>query len=543
MNLMATCSRGAEVNTLSFAEGLCRSPKSASSLAISRSACVAIQLEYPMPRRVPRIILSATLLICAGAAIADTTRADTTRADTTRAVVPFTPYELVAHDGAKAQVERGEISIPENRARPKGRQIKLGFVRFPALHPTAIPPIVYLAGGPGGSGVDAARLPARFAIFQALREITDVIALDQRGTGWSNEIPPCPTNMHLPLDRPTTRDSLTTAVRETASACARYWKDAGVDLAAYNTWESAADIDALRDALGVKKVSLWGISYGSHLALAVLKRYPDKIERVALVGIEGLDETVKLPALTDAFFARLQAAISSDPESAKAYPDFLGTMRRVHARVDREPVSVTFKDKTGKDVTLVLGLEDIRVAAAAMGGDPSRSRMLPGLYAMMDAGDFSRAAPIVWEVLRKPDAVQFTGMGEAMDAASGISRRRLELFERQIKSSLLGDIVNFPMPHIADALGVPDLGDRFRAPFKSDVPVLFMSGTLDGRTYPESAHELIKRFSRGSHLIVENGGHNLFEASPLIKDVVVAWFRGEAPQMATMTLAPPQFPH
>ena len=54
-----------------------------------------------------------------------------------------------------------------------------------------------------------------------------------------------------------------------------------------------------------------------------------------------------------------------------------------------------------------------------------------------------------------------------------------------------------------------DLGDRFRAPFNSDVPVLFMSGTLDGRTYPESARELIKHFSGGSHLIVENGGHNV----------------------------------
>ena len=480
-----------------------------------------------MPRRSPRILAALALLLCAAAAHA----------------AEFTPYELVTRDGVKAQIERGEISVPENRARPHGKQIKLGFVRFPALRPTALPPIIYLAGGPGGSGVDAARQPARFAIFQALREVTDVIALDQRGTGWSNSIVPCPTTMNLPLDQPTTRESLTIAVRATASACAQFWKQAGVDLGAYNTWESAADIDAVRIALGAHKVSLWGISYGSHLALAALKRYPHNIERVALASIAGLAETVKLPALTDAFYGRLQTAITSDPEAAKAYPDFIATMRRVHARVEREPVRVTFKDTAGKDVTIVLGLADVRVAAAGLSTDPSRSRMLPGLYAMMDAGDFSRAAPIAWEALRKPDAWRFTGMADAMDVASGISRKRLALFERQVRSSLLGDITNFPMPHIANALGVPDLGGRFRAPFKSDVPVLFMSGTLDGRTYPESARELIKQFSNGSHLIVENGGHNLFEASPLIKDVVVAWFRGEAPKVATLTLAPPQFPH
>jgi pimeloyl-ACP methyl ester carboxylesterase len=526
MNLMATCSRDKAAHALSLAEARCRSPKSASRWAISHSACSAVQPEYPMSRRIARMIAAATLLICTGAA---------------NSAIDFTPLEFIAQDGAKAQAERGEITVPENRSRPNGRQIKLDFVRFPALHPTNMPPIVYLAGGPGVSGVDAARLPARFAIFQALREVTDVIAFDQRGTGWSNEIPPCPTTLYLSQDKPTTRDSLTTAVRITANACARFWKETGIDLAAYNTWESAADIDALRTALGVKKVSLWGISYGSHLGLAVLKRYPANIERVALVGIEGLDETVKLPALTDAFFGRLQAAILADPEAAKAYPDFVGVMRRVHARVEREPVSVKFSDKAGEDVTLVLGVADVRVAAAVMGSDPGRSRMLPGLYAMMDAGDFSRAAQIVWEVLRKPDAVRFTGMGEAMDVASGISRQRLEQFERQVQGSLLGDIVNFPMPHIGDALGVPDLGDRFRAPFRSDVPVLFMSGTLDGRTYPESARELIKHFSRGSHLIVENGGHNLFEASPLIKDVVVAWFKGEAPRSSTLKLSPPQF--
>jgi pimeloyl-ACP methyl ester carboxylesterase len=479
-----------------------------------------------MSHRPASIVVILGLLLVAGAA---------------RAGIAFTPYELVAGDGSKAQVERAEITVPENRAHPHGKQIKLGFVRFPALHATTAPPIIYLAGGPGGSGVDAARQPARFAIFQALRETADVIALDQRGTGWSNEIPSCPTPLQLAPDQPTTSESLTAAVRVVARACAGFWK--GTDIGAYNTWESAADIDALRAALGAQKVSLWGISYGSHLAMAVLKRYPGRVERVALVGIEGLDETVKLPALTDAFYGRLQAAIALDAGAASAYPDFVGTMRRVHARVANEPVRVTFKDAAGQDAAVVLGLADIRFVAAALSTDPSRSRMLPGLYAMMDAGDFSRAAPIIWEALRKPGAMRFSGMSESMDVASGISRRRLRQFEQQARISLLGDIVNFPMPQIGDALGVPDLGDKFRAPFRSDVPVLFMSGTLDGRTYPESARELIRQFSRGSHLVVENGGHNLFEASPVIKDVVVAWFKGMAPEVATIRLAPPQFPH
>jgi pimeloyl-ACP methyl ester carboxylesterase len=459
------------------------------------------------------------------------------------AEVNFTPYELVAQDGSKAQVERGEILVPENRAHPDGRKLRLGFVRLSATRPSTRPPIVYLAGGPGGSGVDAARAPARFAIFMALREVADVIAFDQRGTGWSNQIPPCPTFPSLPLDRATTRDSLTNAVQSAARTCAAFWKDAGIDLDAYNTWESAADVDALRAALGVQKISLWGISYGSHLGLAILKRYPGCIARGAFVGIEGLDETVKLPSLTDTFLARLQATIARDAAAARAYPDFLGTMRRVHARLESAPVHVPVQDSsTGAATTLVIGKLDVQLAATALTSDPERSRLLPALYAMMDAGDFSRVAPIVYEALRKPGAWRLNGMSAAMDVASGVSPARARRFEREARDALLGHIVNFPMPHVGDALGVADLGERFRAPLRSAVPVLFLSGTLDGRTYPESARQIASGFRNGRHVIVENGGHNLFEASPLIKDLIVRWFRGDSPRESTLTLPPPDFP-
>ena len=455
--------------------------------------------------------------------------------------IAWSPYEFEARDGAKLSVERGEFFVPENRSNAGSRRIKLSFVRFAATTPSKRAPIVYLAGGPGGSGVEAARLPARFAIFKALREVADVIAFDQRGTGGSNDIPPCPRSVDLPLDKPATRAAIVSALQATATECARFWKNAGIDLAGYNTVESAADVDALREALGVSSISLWGISYGSHLAFAILKRYPERIDKVALVGLEGLDETVKLPALTDAFFARLQASVDRDPLAARAYPDLAGSMRRVHARLDRDPASVTFRDSSGKEVTLVIGSFDLQYIVAASIADPARSRRLPEFYARMDSGDFSEAAPFVYELLRKPGAISMRGMPEAMDAASGISRDRARLVQEQARTSLLGDVLNFPIPHLGDALGVPDLGDEFRAPVRSSVPTLFLSGTLDGRTYPESAREIAARFAKSTHVIVENGGHNLFEASPLVGERVVAHMKGEKPGSTTLALPPPKF--
>ncbi|MDQ3819716.1 MAG: alpha/beta hydrolase, partial [Acidobacteriota bacterium] len=72
--------------------------------------------------------------------------------------------------------------MPENRSDPKSRLIEIVFVRFKSTAKNPGPPIIYLAGGPGNSGIDQAR-GNRFPLFMAMREFGDVIALDQRATG------------------------------------------------------------------------------------------------------------------------------------------------------------------------------------------------------------------------------------------------------------------------------------------------------------------------------------------------------------------------
>src|SRR5690606_25292645 len=79
---------------------------------------------------------------------------------------------------------RGSLLVPENRSNPDSRLITLAYVRFPSTSPEPGAPIVYLAGGPGGSGIGTAA-GSRFPLFVALREVADVIAFDQRGTGQS----------------------------------------------------------------------------------------------------------------------------------------------------------------------------------------------------------------------------------------------------------------------------------------------------------------------------------------------------------------------
>src|SRR5918992_5233688 len=117
------------------------------------------------------------------------------------------PYTFTNAAGEKTESEFGTLLVPENRSNPQSNLIELAFVRFKSTAKTPGPPIVYLAGGPGGSGIFSAK-GSRFPLFMALREIADVIAFDQRGTGHSKPNLICPQRLDLPLDVPPTPESV-----------------------------------------------------------------------------------------------------------------------------------------------------------------------------------------------------------------------------------------------------------------------------------------------------------------------------------------------
>src|SRR5262245_20175343 len=208
------------------------------------------------------------------------------------------PYVFVNGKGEKVDAELGTFTVPENRANPDSAQIELAFVRFKSTAKKPGNPIVYLAGGPGGSGVGAAK-SGRFALFMKLREIADVIAFDQRGTGMSQRSLSCDSPVLVPLDA-TSREAVIKAYQGKSKGCIEYWRDwQRVDLRGYNTNESADDLEALRRVLGAKKIDLWAISYGTHLALATIRRHPASIGHAILAGTEGPDHTLKLPSNVD----------------------------------------------------------------------------------------------------------------------------------------------------------------------------------------------------------------------------------------------------
>ncbi|MEM1116128.1 MAG: alpha/beta fold hydrolase [Bacteroidota bacterium] len=442
-----------------------------------------------------------------------------------------TPTTFEARDGRTAEAEVGRFRVPENRSRPDGRTIELAFVRFPSTNPNPGPPIVYLAGGPGGSGSIAAS-GTRFNLFQSLREVADVIAFDQRGTGLSDRLPDCPHTATFPYEVPTTRAAYDAAYADLARRCEAHWRRLGVDLAAYTTEASADDLDALRQAIGADQISLWAISYGTHLALSTIRRHPEAVARAVLAGVEGPDHTVKRPSDQQDLLVEIDRITrESNPEST-----FLADAEAVLDRLRADPVT-TEVERGGEAVTVGISAFDVQLMAAGMLGSPEWSMQLPAMVAAMRAGDFaSTAQTLLWF---KGEARLGNAMSVAMDAASGASLVRSAEIDREARETLLGDAIAASERATFGVWSTPGLGPAFRAPIVSDVPTLFISGTLDGRTPVRNADEVRQGFSRHAHLVIDGAGHSdpLFLGSPLILDRMRTFFSGSDLDHETIPMA------
>lgn len=411
----------------------------------------------------------------------------------------FSPYAMQTKGHGTIATEEAFLEVPRRHSEPDGPRIRLRVVRLPATGGDGrAAPVVYLAGGPGGSGFGTALGP-RWPVFDRIRRETDVLLLDQRGTDFSQMPPECSHAHRFDDAQPLQRAAALVALRAIAVSCIAEWRKGGVDLAAYTTAESADDIEDLRRAMGLKRVSLWGMSYGTHLALATVRRHGQSLERVVLMGTEGPDDTIKLPLSADALLADLAVVARKD-----GFDDLQGSARRVLEALRRQPRQGNSPMHGGKPVTI--GEYDAQLAIANALGRRSSQRMLPLMLREAENGDYGLLAGFV--VMMREGLGGVRAMPLAMDVASGQSPQRRALVEAQARESLFGDALNFPFPELADGLGLVDLGEAFRGPLRSDLPVLFVSGTLDGRTPQANAQALLPGFSQGRQLLIRGASHD-----------------------------------
>lgn len=451
------------------------------------------------------------------------------------------PQRLKLPGGRELEAQLGRLRVPENRTRPDSRSIEIAFIRLAGRAPGQAAPIVFLAGGPGGSGTAVSRSPEALSAWLKLTEIADVILLDQRSTGMSTPILACPPSPIPPdvvfFDRQRALQGATAQVR----ACAEEWRGKGADLSGYDTNESADDLESLRVALGVPRISLVGFSYGTHLGLAAIRRHPASLDRVVLIGTEGPNHTLKLPLTSQTQLEKLSLLASRDPAVAKDVPDMANLARELLTRLERAPLTIPVEDRQSKErVAVKIGRAGMQRILAWDIGDGNDFPLFPALLKMTRDGELGLLSQYVqkrWNQMTRGTAL----LPYLMDCASGVTATRLAQIRAESENATLGAAMNGPFPEICGALGVEALGDDFRSPIVSDVKTLFVSGTLDNNTPPFQAEELRWGMPNATHLIVENAGHEDTLPNPDVQRAIFDFFRGEDVGGRRIALPPRKF--
>jgi len=433
------------------------------------------------------------------------------------------PERIPLQAGGLTSAERGVIFVPVNRNQPGSAVISLDVYRFKAAHPeVGVPPIFLLYGGPSFGGLEP--LLARRGYYekrlQPLHQTADLVVVSQRGIGPSKPTTLIEVARPFPLDRAVADSERIEAVQFAARREKAFWIEQGLDLGGFTVLEAAADLDDVRNAFGYDRIVLWGGSFGSHWAMATMRRFPEIVERAVLRGMEGPDHTYDMPSYVLNSIKRLAAEADAAPALKGLVPPggMMAAFEKVIERVTAEPVVVSMKDpKTGGVQRIRFGPDDVRgMAGGYTASAQSRNGMrtwasdILTLYRV----DFTAAAE---QRLRERETENFrTGSYYMLDCGSGITPARSSRIAADPAVAIVGPLgFNY---RAACPVWDIDLGNDFRKNFDTQIPTVIAQGDYDVSTPMENALELAPHFKKSKFIVVHGGSHpaldDAMDASP-----------------------------
>jgi pimeloyl-ACP methyl ester carboxylesterase len=399
---------------------------------------------------------------------------------------------------------------PEDPRAPDGRQVELPVLRIRPSGPPSGPPLVYLHGGPGGGSTRSWASWA--AVADALGR--EVVLHDQRGAGEARPRLDCPEHTAalaavLARERSWRRDR--DQVAAALQRCHRRLSSSGVDLDRYDTPSAASDLEDLRVALGLGRLTLLGSSYGSRLALEYLRTRPDRVEAVVLDGVDppgtggpDRDRSVMEPAI-DA----LVAACRADAVCSRDEPDLGTAIELAAARLDRRPRTVALPDGAGGAPGQVLVDGDALLAGVVAAlYDAAVVPVLPSALRALASG---RDELLDTVGARLGPALASVAMGATMsvNCADHGRRRPGDAADARADPGRSALVVLTGSDGFCDVWEVEPVGDdadEVPVAQAAEVPVLVVSGELDPITPARQGRRLAERLG-APHLLVPLGGH------------------------------------
>jgi len=455
-----------------------------------------------------------------------------------RAAIPLTPC------GSTQGLECGQVQVPLDRSGRVPGTISLHVEVLPASG-TAKGVMFLVAGGPGQGSANTFDLGSKgnADFMQAMLPGYTLVALDNRGTGASGLLN-CPA---LQATFIATAEQQAALARDCATII-------GPQREFYATRDHVEDTDAVRSALGVDKIALLGVSYGTKLALAYALGHPSNVERLLL-------DSVVPPTLPDPFdrnvlheLADTLSEFCAGKICRAATSNFSGDVVALANRLEAKPIKGTIIAPNGKLKTVRMNGEQLLYMLVD-------ADLSPGLAAEAPAAVHAARAGFVRPLLRLFDFEERTSKLSAEDLSFGLNAatncadgrfpwapntppsQRRAIIDAAIAGLPAGSFG--PFGSWSARIGTAYFCEQWPSPAGNtplgpgpfpNVPVLAVNGGFDMRTPTVNALAVVNQFPQGRLLVVPGVGHSVLTAdfSYCSQRAVRAWILGtlNAPERA-----------
>lgn len=430
-------------------------------------------------------------------------------------------------------VECGYLPVYEDRvdSPADGRLIRLAVAVFhPLGGPTQPDPLIYLSGGPGASILKTIQTQYEYLSEPVFATGRSLIVFDQRGIGLSQPALDCEEFTQLSqelLDRqlegqPVSEEEATELAFKTLKAC-RDRLVQNADLSAYNSFSSAADVHELGLALGYEKINLWGGSYGTRLALEVMRRYPADLRSVVLDAVYPPDVDLYVTGMANykRSLSALFESCAANPVCAQNYPDLQGVLFETVERLNDQPAMREITHPlTGESYEARITGDVLLSIVFQLLYDSKLRYFIPRIIYDVSEGDFDYIEKVYGSMLAMA-SVASRGMMFSVQCHEELAFSSQAVFEAELehypelagmyKNSIILGGLAFRLCADWKAGSAEASANQ---PVESEVPTLILSGEFDPITPPAWGFLAAETLENSFAYVFPGIGHGASVADP-----------------------------
>ncbi len=394
------------------------------------------------------------------------------------------------------------ISVKENPANPTSRKIDIFITRVKSIQKTDKSPIFFISGGPGQASSDLLSLTRYY--FSSLLVDHDFVFVDQRGTGKSAPLN-CDTDILKYADVPPAQAE-ELAFQDHKACVAGF----DADLIRYTTPYAVQDLERVREALGYKKIFLWGVSYGTRVILEYLRSAPNVIEGTVLDGVAPT--AIQLPNFIEqdgsAALANIFELCRKDNPCQQAFPDLEKHWLALLTELSLKPRTIDLKHpRTQKTHPVLVDEKILSSWVRTILYSREVSPILPLAIHRATQKDFSLLFSILGLNLDQMSESISEGMHSAVLCAEDFHYAKLHPTTKPHHKRLLRLDSSSLFARTCSLYPASTLPPEYFTPVTSNIPTLLLSGKFDPVTPPKWGEHVNKQLSNARHLKIEGGHH------------------------------------